>query len=181
MNRIRIAFVAAFLTASLMLGSSYADDRGHPEHPPLGQEGIYDAANPGLQYLQDPASALKDLPRDRVGNHVNWVEAIRDGYIEPRNNIVPGMTMNTVDMDVLMTQTSSMPLVNFPHMQHTQWLGCNNCHPAIFLPQKDGNPVTMFAILKGEYCGVCHGKVAFPVTDCFRCHNTASDARRLFR
>lgn len=25
-------------------------------------------------------------------------------------------------------------------------------------------------ILKGEFCGVCHLSVAFPVNDCARCH-----------
>lgn len=169
------------VVAALLVGAAgaNADDRGHPEHPPLGQEGIYDPTNPSLPFLQQPDAALKELPHDRVGNHVNWVEAMRGGYIEPRTAVKPGVAMNVINMDVLMQQTASMPQVKFPHNKHTEWLGCNNCHPAIFLPQKDGNPVSMYAILKGEFCGVCHGKVAFPVTDCYRCHNTQADPRRL--
>ena len=27
-------------------------------------------------------------------------------------------------------------------------------------------------ILDGEYCGICHGAVSFPLTECDRCHNT---------
>jgi len=27
----------------------------------------------------------------------------------------------------------------------------------------------------GQKCGVCHGKVAFPVTDCRRCHTQKKD------
>lgn len=171
------------IVAALLSGGArpMADDRGGPEHPPLGQEGIYDPGNPGIQFLQQPDAALRDLPRDKVGNHVNWVEAVRGGYVEPRTAVKPGIAMNVVNMDVLMQQTASMPQVKFPHKAHTEWLGCNNCHPAIFLPQKDGNPVSMYAILKGEFCGVCHGKVAFPVTDCWRCHNTPVDTRRLSR
>jgi uncharacterized OB-fold protein len=29
----------------------------------------------------------------------------------------------------------------------------------------------MASILMGEKCGVCHGKVAFPVSDCRKCHS----------
>ena len=35
------------------------------------------------------------------------------------------------------------------------------------------NPVNMFAVLQGEYCGRCHGAVAFPLTECLRCHSVA--------
>jgi nitrate/TMAO reductase-like tetraheme cytochrome c subunit len=33
----------------------------------------------------------------------------------------------------------------------------------------------MSAILLGEKCGVCHGKVAFPVSECRRCHSKVKD------
>jgi hypothetical protein len=29
----------------------------------------------------------------------------------------------------------------------------------------------MASILLGEDCGVCHGKVAFPIADCRKCHS----------
>lgn len=161
--------------------SALADDAGYPLHPPLGKEGLYDPANPSLEYLQPPAEALGGLPPDPVGNHVNWVEALQGGYIEPRKGVSADAAMNVIDMNVLMNRTASMPYVKFPHLQHTQWLSCTNCHPQIFLPKRDGNPVTMHSILKGEFCGVCHGRVAFPVTDCFRCHNTQQDTRSLTR
>lgn len=174
--------VFVVLAATLVVAASavaMAQDRTAVVHPPLGQEGIYDPINPGLQFLQQPDLALRELPQDRAGNFVNWVEALEGRYIEPRKGLKADMTMNPINMDVLMTKTASMPHVKFPHRAHTSWLGCNNCHPAIFLPHKDGNPITMYSILKGEFCGVCHGKVAFPVTDCFRCHNTAVDGRKL--
>jgi c(7)-type cytochrome triheme protein len=31
--------------------------------------------------------------------------------------------------------------------------------------------LNMFQILQGEYCGVCHGAVSFPLTECKRCHS----------
>jgi c(7)-type cytochrome triheme protein len=30
--------------------------------------------------------------------------------------------------------------------------------------------MTMVGIAEGKWCGRCHGKVAFPLTDCQRCH-----------
>jgi c(7)-type cytochrome triheme protein len=151
------------------------------KHPPLAMDGIHDPANPSIQFLQEPSEALKDLPQDKAGNIVNWVQALDGGFIEPRKGLRPETLMNSINMDVLMDRTASMPNVLFPHRQHTQWLACTNCHTAIFLPKRDGNPVTMYAILNGQYCGVCHGKVAFPITDCFRCHNKARDPRSLFK
>jgi hypothetical protein len=40
----------------------------------------------------------------------------------------------------------------------------------------------MFPILSGEKCGRCHGAVAFPLTECRRCHVVmrGSDAERAF-
>jgi c(7)-type cytochrome triheme protein len=152
-----------------------------PRHVPLGIDGIHDPANPSIVYLQEPSEALRDLPVDKAGNHVNWVLALDGGFIEPRKGLRPDTLMNSVNMDVVMDRTASMPNVVFPHRQHTQWLACTNCHTAIFLPKRDGNPVTMYAILNGQYCGVCHGKVAFPITDCFRCHNRPRDPRSLFK
>jgi len=84
--------------------------------------------------------------------------------------------MHSVDFDVIFKNTASMPYVRFPHLPHTQWLTCKNCHPAIFLPQRGGNFVTMAAIIEGEYCGVCHGKVAFPPLECNRCHSVSRES-----
>ena len=64
-----------------------------------------------------------------------------------------------------------MPWVRFPHKPHTKWLACSNCHPAIFLPQEGANDISMNKVLRGEYCGVCHDKVAFSLFVCERCHS----------
>ena len=182
----RYLTIAVFLAAALLGGAAFAQkaDKAPPPaidliHPPLGVEGLYDLTNPSLSVLQAPSEALRSLPPGTAGNHVDWVAAMKRGQITPRKGVLPDAQMNVVDMNVLMTRTASMPNVKFPHREHTEWLACTNCHPAIFLPKKDGNPVNMYSILKGEFCGVCHGKVAFPVTDCFRCHNTPQDPRRL--
>ena len=74
-------------------------------------------------------------------------------------------------MDIIMEKTGEMPLVLFPHRPHTEWLDCNNCHDKIFIKKVDANPINMLAILSGNYCGQCHGAVAFPLTECNRCHS----------
>jgi c(7)-type cytochrome triheme protein len=94
------------------------------------------------------------------------------GLIEPRNSITPVSTPPIVlDLNIIREVKGSMPDVVYPHKQHTQWLDCSNCHPAIFIPQKGANQISMASILLGEKCGVCHGKVAFPVSECRRCHS----------
>jgi c(7)-type cytochrome triheme protein len=63
-------------------------------------------------------------------------------------------------------------MVRFPHRQHTEWLDCSNCHEKLFISKAGANKgVNMFQVLQGEYCGLCHGAVSFPLTECKRCHS----------
>lgn len=143
----------------------------HGEAVPLAEDGIRDPTNPAIKSLQDPAEALADFPRDSKGI-LDWVKVLDQGLIDPRKGLHGEEQMFPVDFDIIFKNTGSMPNVRFPHRQHTEWLTCANCHPLIFLPQKGGNPVNMAAIIEGRYCGVCHGKVAFPPTmNCGRCHS----------
>jgi len=79
-------------------------------------------------------------------------------------------------LNIVREVKGSMPDVVYPHKQHTEWLDCSNCHPAIFIPQKGANQISMASILLGQKCGVCHGKVAFPVSECRKCHSKQKDA-----
>lgn len=143
---------------------------------PIAEDGIHDPANSAVKVLQEPIESMKDFPRDKRGI-IDWVKTLQEGYIEPRQSLTGEKTMYAADFDIIFKNTGSMPFVRFPHLPHTQWLTCANCHPAIFLPQKGSNPITMSAIIQGKYCGVCHGKVAFPPTmNCGRCHSVARDA-----
>lgn len=138
---------------------------------PLAQDGVHDPASPAVSVLQEPREALSKLPGDTVGNKVRWVKALEGGYIAPRSQLWPETKVNRLDLDVLMPDTGEMPMVRFPHRAHTAWLDCSNCHDALFKPKAGATPVNMFSILQGEYCGVCHGAVSFPLTECGRCHN----------
>ena len=138
---------------------------------PLAQDGLHDPLSPAINLLQEPAEALSQLPPDTAGNNVAWVRALRERYIEPRTNIFPETEIEVLDMDIIMEKTGELPLVLFPHKAHTEWLDCKNCHDRIFKEKVDANPINMFAILAGQYCGQCHGAVAFPLTECNRCHS----------
>ena len=138
---------------------------------PLKDDGLHDPTNPAIEMLQEPAEALSQLPPDSVGNKVLWNRALQQGYIEPRTDIFPETKIEVLDMDIIMERTGELPLVLFPHRQHTEWLDCKNCHDKIFIEKVDANPINMLAILSGNYCGQCHGAVAFPLTECNRCHS----------
>lgn len=142
-----------------------------PGWKPLAEDGLHDPASPAIGVLQEPAEALSLLPPDTAGNRVSWVRALRERYIAPRTNIFPETNIEILDMDIIMDQTGELPLVLFPHKPHTEWLDCANCHDRIFVEKVDANPINMFAILSGEYCGQCHGAVSFPLTECNRCHS----------
>ena len=136
---------------------------------PLSEDGIHDAQNPAFSLLQEPAEALANLPVDANGK-TDWVKTLQNGHIAPRNGVTGEEQMKEVDLDIVMKNSASMPHVLFSHKIHTQWLTCSDCHSRIFLPQTGGNFVTMAKIMQGEYCGVCHVKVAFSILDCDRCH-----------
>ncbi|MCP5150172.1 MAG: c-type cytochrome [Ectothiorhodospiraceae bacterium] len=141
-------------------------------NPPPMEDGIHDPTNPGTEILQAPREAFAALPQGTGGNRVDWVEALASGKIAPRYELFDsGKQPVIMDLNIVREVKGSMPDVVYPHKQHTEWLDCSNCHPAIFVPQKGANQISMAGILLGKQCGVCHGKVAFPVSDCRRCHS----------
>lgn len=144
----------------------------------LATDGLHDPDSPAIGILQEPKEALSQLPPDTTGNKVLWVKALEEHYIEPRSALFPNTFVEVLDMDIIFDNTGEMPLVRFPHAQHTEWLDCKNCHDVIFKKKFRGTPINMFAILNGEFCGRCHGAVAFPLTECNRCHSVA---RNLFK
>jgi c(7)-type cytochrome triheme protein len=144
----------------------------------LDKDGIHDPRGPGLAQLQQPAEALAPLPRDTAGNLVRWVQALDSGAITPRSNLLPGTKVRVLDQDLIIAKFGSMPAVKFPHRQHTLWLDCSNCHDSLFKAKAGANKFSMTAILNGEQCGVCHGAVSFPLTECNRCHSVPNETLR---
>ena len=139
---------------------------------PPSEDGIHDPANEGTNSLQPPLTAFGQLPKSNDGNRVDWVKALNENAIKPRfDRNDPAVNPMVMDLNIVREVKGSMPDVVYPHKQHTQWLDCSNCHPAIFIPQKGANQISMAAILLGQKCGVCHGKVAFPISEWRRCHS----------
>lgn len=137
----------------------------------LEADSLHDPANPSLRFLQEPGQALSVLAPDSAGNKVDWVAAVRSGQINPRTSLEGKRIPEKHDSEIIMKNTLSFPFVRFPHDAHNLWMSCEMCHDAIFEPVIDGNDITMSKILDGEYCGVCHGAISFPLTECNRCHS----------
>jgi c(7)-type cytochrome triheme protein len=124
-------------------------------------------------YGKEKFSALATLPKAEFGNGINWVKALKDGSITPLNylSIKPPDTITFQKTLSLEAEWSGIPPAIFPHRAHTKWLDCNNCHPDVFnIKKKTTKHFLMTRILAGEFCGVCHLSVAFPMNDCKRCH-----------
>ena len=153
-----------------------ADQPPPPLWKPLQNDGVHDPENEALAYLQQPAEALSLLPpAEPGGNEVNWVAALEQGVINPRTRIDATTSVRVRDQDIVMPDTAGMPAVVFPHKAHTEWLDCSNCHDKIFIAETGANDFGMLDILEGNYCGQCHGAVAFPLTQCLRCHSKSRD------
>ncbi|MBE9532234.1 MAG: hypothetical protein IME98_05460 [Proteobacteria bacterium] len=123
--------------------------------------------------------SLDSLPKGH-GGEVNWTAAVVEGYINPRGSLDPDAEeVEPLDLNIFIeAKVPLMANVIFPHSIHTYWLSCDNCHPKIFIPQAGANPISMAEIFEGEWCGRCHGKVAFkffPIANCRRCHIVMKD------
>jgi c(7)-type cytochrome triheme protein len=120
----------------------------------------------------------KSLPKERFGNGLDWQRAEELGLINPVD-FVEGISMRRKPLAgpkeaeyALIPKVESMPSIIFSHRKHTFWNGCELCHPEIFVSVKRGETdYSMRAIFQGKSCGVCHNNVAFPLTDCQRCHS----------
>ncbi len=127
---------------------------------------IDESGNSDMEELRD------SLSEDDFGNQVNWVRAQRKRNIKPSTG---DSKLKVLDSDIIIPavkMTPHPPDVLFPHKAHTSQLTCANCHPAIFKDKKGGNKdMHMLKIIAGQYCGICHGMVSFPLEDCFRCHS----------
>jgi len=119
------------------------------------------------------AEMYQRLPKDDDDN-IDWMAALSDKTITP-SGVVDASAKDvgkTSDDDIELS-TSGKPnrMVVFSHAAHTQWLTCTNCHNAIFKREAGDATITMEAIDDGQYCGVCHDKVALAQpSGCKGCH-----------
>jgi len=122
---------------------------------------------------RDWEAFARDLPRAGAG--VDWEAAEAQGKIRPAD-VLEGVSAARpplrLDRDVVIpSKVKWMAEVRFSHRKHAVWNGCEACHPDIFPATKAGTAkYSMFQLSSGEYCGVCHTTVAFPMAECERCH-----------
>lgn len=133
---------------------------------------------------QPRALALTSLPKDKYGL-VDWVALTRKGTILPKGSIDPDDPLyespihyefdeegdEDIEDILIPVKSETLSAVVFPHTLHAWWLNCKSCHPKRFTRTAGETRMTMKQMAKGKYCGECHGKVAFPLEDCVKCHN----------
>ncbi len=189
LRRLGCGFLIGMISASALLSACTSSPRWislileaappakpivrHARHPP------YTATQPpprvALREEVAPTdwAAMRDLlPKDANGG-TDWVLALNEKLIEPRWGLDPKAEDQPVlDLDIELVPKDLPDFkATFPHQIHTQMLACTNCHTGIFQMEKGADPITMEKIFAGEYCGRCHGKVAFDtLTGCPRCH-----------
>ncbi|OGS92272.1 MAG: hypothetical protein A2Z95_01335 [Gallionellales bacterium GWA2_60_18] len=152
-----------------------------PREPHISRRAIdsvdhYDPSNPDRNTLQRHDEVTRDLPQDAVG-YPDWMRALREGRINPRASLDGKEDMDVFDLDIILRNTKEMPNVRFPHSSHTMWLTCSNCHPRPFIPQAGANKIRMADIFRGQFCGMCHDRVAFiTFFSCTRCHSVPKDS-----
>lgn len=122
--------------------------------------------------IHPKALSLPGLPKDKFGL-INWAAMIKQGIIQPIDSLQPDAPKASIfDLEILIKAKGDfVNNVMFRHAPHVYWLDCQNCHPAIFTMAKGQTNMNMQGIAQGKWCGHCHGKVSFPLTDCKRCHS----------
>ena len=132
---------------------------------------LLDPANPDHDRLQTIGEATRGMPYD-ANRFPDWMKALNQGLIKPRSSLDGKGSMEVLELDIIMRNTKEMPFVRFPHKSHTLWLACSNCHPAPFKAQAGSTAIRMADIFRGQFCGMCHDRVAFiTFYSCQRCHS----------
>ena len=149
-----------------------ANNPGPEEETSTPMFGLYDDSQPRpeIESLSNWEAVLEMLPKD-YKKKADWSAAIEQGIVRPRPGADPKSLLATAfKYDFIIEEIPEKPKNEgyFPHSAHTQWLGCKNCHESIY-PYKR-NPATMKEMRAGASCGTCHGKVAFSLKQCKRCH-----------
>jgi c(7)-type cytochrome triheme protein len=124
------------------------------------------------QMNEETRNMLADLPVAKFGNSIDWSAALATGKIQPVSSLSGEFEPLALDTTLsLEAEWNFVPPAIFPHAEHVRVLDCANCHPSIFnVKKKTTRHFSMKSNLAGEFCGVCHLRVAFPMDDCRRCH-----------
>lgn len=133
---------------------------------------------PAFEGILEWEQASEQLPKNEVDDEIDWMIALRQGVIKPRGEMTgPGTPeLRLFKFDFFFAGPDPETDAYFPHSSHTEWLTCESCHPALFPYRELGMEgsgaytISMDRVFEGEYCGKCHGVVAFALDFCNRCH-----------
>ena len=135
-----------------------------------------DLANANRHFKKEFFKLQKKLPRALSGNKIDWNIAEEQGLVTAKDYI-EGITfpnksqvLNNRD-EPRSPSLPGLPDIIFSHSKHVAWTGCGMCHPNVFALETGKTKMTMKEISEGKFCGICHGKVAFPLNDCAKCHS----------
>ena len=122
----------------------------------------------------DKIDRLEWMPENPYGNGVDWSAALEEGDIKPIF-CFDGELCKVFDFEQpveieMAINSEEVPPVVFLHERHSFWLDCLNCHPGnlanrggkVRFPKQGRN--------RQEFCRGCHGRAAFPMDNCQRCH-----------
>ncbi|MBI5885332.1 MAG: hypothetical protein HZB85_01970 [Deltaproteobacteria bacterium] len=151
-----------------------------------GSERMTDTTNIGLDEIKETAKRLGSgwyqsrlekgvLPLDRFGD-IDW-EALREDEVWKPIKKLDGEGADETRQTVIVFKPTvpGVKQVAFDHAHHTAQIRCESCHQEIFEKAAGGSPVSMDAIASGRFCGTCHGKTAFKLAGCSRCHSIEPD------
>ena len=122
----------------------------------------------------DFAKLTEGFPGGRFGNGIDWEATEKQKRIQVSDTLA-GVSIKRKSLEIpkdydIEAKVPTLPEIIFSHRKHAVWSGCELCHPDLFTVRRGSTKFTMEEIFKGRYCGACHGTVAFPSTDCQRCH-----------
>lgn len=132
------------------------------------------SAGKDVEFKNDFYEFRAKFKPDRFGNGIDWLAAekykriVLKDYL-PNVSIKREALKPPTDL-TMFSEDMMVPGIIFSHQKHAAWNGCELCHPEIFGIKLGSDQFHMHDVLEGKYCGVCHGKVAFPPYDCRRCH-----------
>ena len=159
----------------------YLDSKGNAAGTgDVTKSGVSSAAAKAGAGWHPAALTATIVPKDKYGL-VDWAKAVKDNIVSPKHSIDPNAEPDAEPMDMDVEITAKGDFVNdvvYPHAIHTYWFNCDGCHPKIFEMAAGQNNMTMAGIAEGKWCGRCHGKVAFPLSDCNRCHTKPKPAAK---
>lgn len=135
-----------------------------------------DAAKMEADAKQAFFTMAKTLPRSPYGNKIDWNKAEEENRISAKD-FIEGVSFPDKDLmkntrdEPRSPSLPGLPGIIFSHSKHVAWTGCGMCHPEPYALESGKTEMKMKDITDGKFCGVCHGTVAFPLSDCTNCHS----------